>query len=153
MDTVYALIAATWLTFMVSAVAEAQNEPIPARPLTELCQPLGVIDELKLKFDPDEYWRSKITILRQYKNATSKFLKIAPIEMQREIRNIQSEIMKDRALMPEMYSGDMAKITQQLDAENLIATRDLWVMMIQDARRDIAWANKCLGIADKKYQN
>ena len=151
MNKVYAFTAATWITLMVlSPFANARDELIPSRPLTESCQPLGMIDEIKLKFDSGKYWESKIAILRQYKNATTKFLKIAPIEMQREIRDIQSEIMKDRMLVPEMYSGDLAKITQQLDAENLIATRDLWIMMIQDARRNIAWADKCLDIAEKK---
>jgi len=128
----------------------AADGPIPSRPLTESCQPLGMMDEFKLKFDKGAYWQTKLRILQQYKNGTLTFLRIAPIEMQREMQNLLADQRKDRMLVPEMYQGDLAQMTRELEQENMRATRDLWRMMIRDARQDVLWADKCLSVANSQ---
>ena len=124
--------------------------PIPSRPLTESCQPLDMMDELKLKFDKGAYWQMKLRILQQYKGGTLMFLRIAPIEMQREMQNLLADQRKDRMLVPEMYQGDLAQMTRELEQENMRATRDLWHMMIRDAKQDVLWADKCLSVANRQ---
>lgn len=130
--------------------ASGAEGPIPSRPLTESCQPLGMMDELKLKFDKSAYWQTKLRILKQYKDGTLTFLRIAPIEMQREMQNLLADQRKDRMLVPEMYQGDLAQMTRELEKENMRATRDLWRMMIRDAKQDVLWADKCLSFANSQ---
>lgn len=133
-----------------ASLVNASSEPIPPRPLTESCEPLGMTDKLKIKFDEKAYWQKTKSVLRQYKAGTLLFLRIAPVEMERELRNIVAEHRKDRILIPEMYQGDLAQMTLEMERDSINATRALWYKMIGSARQDVLWADKCLSIVDRR---
>lgn len=132
---------------------EGEDEPIPSRPLTDSCQPLGMMDEVKLKFDKGAYWRTKKKILQKYKDGTLMFLRIAPIEMQRELQSLLADQKKDRILVPELYQGDLAQMTREQEVENMQVTKDLWIMMIRDAKKNVLWADKCLAVANSRLSS
>ena len=124
--------------------SRAEVAHIPSRPLTIACEPLGTVDKIKVRLDRQAFWTSKNRELQSYKNEVLTFLRVAPLELERELRDLQLEMRKDRLLVPELYQGDLGRITQKLETESLMTTREMWMTLIQKARQDVAWADKCL---------
>jgi hypothetical protein len=134
-----------FVSLIVTAIySRAEVIQIPSRPLTNACEPISTVDKIRMRFDRQAFWSSKNRELQSYRNGVLTFLRVAPLELERELRDLQLEMRKDRLLVPELYQGDLGPITQKLEAESLIATREMWVTLIQQARQDVAWADKCL---------
>jgi hypothetical protein len=101
------------------------------------------MDKLNLKFDSKKFWKAKLRELEKYSSALEGFLRIAPLEMEREIQNELMDIRRERLLNPDLYQGQVGQMLLEMEASNVEATRDMWVVIIESTQESLRWSAKC----------
>lgn len=119
-----------------------------ANPLDENCQPNTLTDKARAVAFTERFWTGKIEELRAFKANREKELRLAPLEYQREIQQMQYRFRRDRIELPEMYQGDLRVLTLQSERDEMAATQQLYRELPIINRRWIAWAEKCIAYAE-----
>lgn len=148
------LIFKLWLCIVgVSFLSDSVADTAPAKPLSETCQPKGMLSKAKMKLDYESFWRDARNKLVSYKGWHDSFLRTARLTMNQELQNIITDCQKHCLMTAGICKGDYGQIHTNMCSEQFETTRRVWIMMIRDSSKNIVWAGNCIDVADKRVLN